>query len=216
MAGRSPATEDGPGPAPRRDSAPYATATPVPATSAALILADWIFAYGSLIWNPEFDPQESSLARLHGWHRAFCIRSTHYRGNAAQPGVVLGLERGGSCVGVAMRIAHATRRRTIERLYAREMLNDVYVPRLAAITLACGRQLRALTFVANRASPAWEQLREAELLHRLAHARGERGSNRDYALNTCRALAARGVHDPRLTRLARQLEAGSTARTPET
>jgi cation transport protein ChaC len=177
------------------------------AAAAPLLLADWVFAYGSLIWNPEFEPRESSLARVHGWHRAFCIRSTRYRGDASQPGVVLGLERGGSCVGVAMRLAHATRRRTIEALYAREMLNDVYVPRLAAVTLRNGRQLRALTFVANHASPAWERLREPELLHRLAHARGERGSNRDYAMNTWRALAARGVHDPRLARLAHQLEA---------
>jgi cation transport protein ChaC len=180
------------------------------------LLADWVFAYGSLIWNPEFEPLECSLARLHGWHRAFCIRSTHYRGDTSQPGMVLGLERGGSCVGVAMRLAHATRRRTLAQIYAREMLNDVYVPRLAAVTLRSGRQLRALTFVANRANPAWERLLEPELLHRLAHARGVRGSNRDYALNTWRALEARGVHDARLARLARQLEAGVVIRSTET
>jgi cation transport protein ChaC len=175
----------------------------------SLLLADWVFGYGSLIWNPEFEPLETELARLHGWHRAFCIRSVHYRGTPAAPGVVLGLERGGSCVGVAMRLAHPSRRRTIERLYAREMLNDVYVPTMAAVTLRDGRQLRALTFVANRASEAWQRLGEAELLLRLAHARGERGSNREYALNTWRALEARGVRDARLARLARQLEAGA-------
>ena len=185
------------------------------ALPAPAILADWVFAYGSLIWNPEFEPVESSLARLHGWHRAFCIRSTHYRGDAAQPGMVLGLERGGCCVGVAMRIAHASRRRTLAQLYAREMLDDVYVPRLAAVTLRNGRQLRALTFVANRANPAWEQLSEPELMHRLAHARGVRGSNRDYTLNTWRALETRGVHDARLARLARQLEAGTASRSAE-
>jgi cation transport protein ChaC len=108
-----------------------------------------------------------------------------------------------------MRLAHPSRRRTIERLYAREMLNDVYVPTMAAVTLRDGRQLRALTFVANRASEAWQRLGEAELLLRLAHARGERGSNREYALNTWRALEARGVRDARLARLARQLEAGA-------
>jgi cation transport protein ChaC len=175
----------------------------------SLLLADWVFGYGSLIWNPEFEPLEAELARLHGWHRAFCIRSVRYRGDPEQPGVVLGLERGGSCVGVAMRLARASRRRTIERLYAREMLNDVYVPTLAPVTLRDGRQVRALAFVANRASEAWQRLEEAELLRRLARARGERGSNREYALNTWRALQARGVHDARLARLARQLEAGA-------
>jgi cation transport regulator ChaC len=92
-----------------------------------LLFADWVFGYGSLIWNPEVDFNRSELGRVHGYHRAFCIRSTRYRGTPEQPGVVLGLERGGSCVGVAYRLRHDTRRHSIERLYEREMLNRVYV-----------------------------------------------------------------------------------------
>jgi cation transport protein ChaC len=170
-----------------------------------LLLADWVFGYGSLIWNPEIGFQHAELGRVHGYHRAFCIRSTRYRGTPAAPGVVLGLERGGSCVGMAYRLHHAHRRRDIERLYDREMPNRVYVPTLAAVTLAGGRQVRALTFVANRASEAYVRLSEHEILERLQGCAGLRGRNRDYAINTWRSLHEHGVHDRRLARLAHQL-----------
>ncbi len=116
---------------------------------------DWVFGYGSLIWNPEIDYERAMLARAHGYHRAFCITSRHYRGTAEAPGVVLGLDRGGSCIGLAFRLHRDQRHRAIEHLYAREMLGDVYRPTLAAITLADGSQVRALTFVANRTSADW-------------------------------------------------------------
>jgi cation transport protein ChaC len=170
-----------------------------------LLLADWVFGYGSLIWNPEIDYERAVLARAHGYHRAFCISSSHYRGTAEAPGVVLGLDRGGSCIGLAFRLHHAGRRRAIEHLYAREMLGDVYVPTLAAITLAGGMQVRALTFVANRASADYRLLPEAEVLRRLACCAGQRGPNREYAVNTLHALQAHGVHDARLARLVHQL-----------
>ena len=170
-----------------------------------LLLADWVFGYGSLIWNPEIEFERAELARVHGYHRAFCISSTHYRGTVEAPGVVLGLDRGGSCVGLAFRLHHASRRRAIEQLYEREMLGDVYVPTLAATTLCDGRQVRALTFVANRASSEYRPLAEREILRRLASCAGRRGPNREYAINTLHALQQRGVHDARLARLVHQL-----------
>lgn len=170
-----------------------------------LLLADWVFGYGSLIWNPEIEFEQSELARVHGYHRAFCITSTHYRGTVEAPGVVLGLDRGGSCIGLAFRLHHQGRRRAIEHLYAREMLGDVYIPTLAAITLADGRQVRALTFVANRTSSFYSRMPEAEILQRLACCAGQRGPNRDYAINTLHALQHHGVHDARMTRLVHQL-----------
>ncbi len=176
-----------------------------------LLLTDWVFGYGSLIWNPEVDFLDSALGRVHGYHRAFCIRSTRYRGTPERPGVVLGLERGGSCVGVAYQLRHETRRHSIERLYEREMLNRVYVPTLAAVTLASGRQVRALTFVANRDSDAYQRLSEDEILSRLSGCCGQRGANRDYAVNTHQSLQERGVHDARLARLVYQLRAGGHA-----
>ena len=81
-------------------------------------LPDWIFGYGSLIWDPGFEPLEQRLGQVHGYHRAFCIRSTRYRGTPERPGVVLGLDRGGSCIGVALRIRPDARRRTVAALYA--------------------------------------------------------------------------------------------------
>lgn len=170
-----------------------------------LLLADWVFGYGSLIWNPEIDFERSELARVHGFHRAFCIGSTHYRGTFEAPGVVLGLDRGGSCIGLAFKLNHATRRRAIEALYAREMLGDVYVPTMAATTLHDGRQVRALTFVANRRSRFYHALPEHEVLRRLAHCAGQRGPNREYAIRTLHALQGHGVHDARLARLVHQL-----------
>lgn len=173
--------------------------------------SDWVFGYGSLIWHPEFDYTEQALARLHGFHRAFCIRSTRYRGTPQQPGVVLGLQPGGSCVGMAFRLARPTRRQSLERLYAREMLADVYRPTLVPVALANGRTEQALTFVANRVSEAYQRLSETDILHRLRHAGGDRGRNRDYAMNTHQALLALGVRDRRLARLARLLEPDARA-----
>ena len=171
-----------------------------------ILLSDWVFGYGSLIWNPEIDFGRAELGRVHGYHRAFCIRSVHYRGTPQAPGVVLGLDRGGSCVGVAFELNRATRRRAIEHLYEREMLGRVYVPTLAAVTLARGAQVRALTFVANRDHPDYQKLTEPEILARLARSAGQRGPNREYAVNTWHSLRERGVHDPRLGRLVYALE----------
>jgi len=170
-----------------------------------LLLSDWVFGYGSLIWNPEVDFERAELARVHGYHRAFCIRSTRHRGTPQVPGVVLGLDRGGCCIGVAFRLHRATRRKAIELLYEREMMNRVYVPRLVAATLRDGRQVRALAFVANRASEAYQRFAEPEILRRLASCSGQRGANRDYAINTMHALQQRGVHDARLARLVHRL-----------
>lgn len=170
-----------------------------------LLLADWVFGYGSLIWNPEIDYEHADLARVHGFHRAFCIESRHYRGTDQAPGVVLGLDRGGSCIGLAFKLNHATRRRAIEALYEREMLGNVYVPTMASTTLHDGRQVRALTFVANRRSSEYLALSEEQVVHRLANSIGQRGPNREYAIRTLHALQERGVHDARLARLVHQL-----------
>lgn len=176
-----------------------------------MLLSDWVFGYGSLIWNPEIEFDRAILARAHGYHRAFCIRSTRYRGTPSRPGVVLGLDRGGSCVGVAMRLRHPKRRESISRLYDREMLNNVYTPTLVAVTLRSGAQIRALSFVADRTSPAYERLSDTQIIERLRDCSGKRGANRDYAINTFHALHERGVHDARLSRLVHRLLSGDLA-----
>ena len=171
----------------------------------ARVHADWVFAYGSLIWDPGFEFGESRLARVHGYHRAFCIRSTRYRGTPERPGVVLGLDRGGSCIGMAFRLRPASRRAAVDALFEREMTGGVYVARALSAVLDDGRRVRALAFVANRTSPSYQRLTDDEIVERLTSCCGQRGPNREYAVRTRRSLAARGVHCPHLGRLGRRL-----------
>lgn len=174
-------------------------------------LPDWIFGYGSLIWDPGFEPLEQHLGQVHGYHRTFCIRSTRYRGTPERPGVVLGLDRGGSCIGMAFRIRPDARRSTVAALYEREMTGGVYLPRMLSVVLDGTRRVRALTFVANRGAAAYERLSDDEILQRLTRCCGQRGRNLDYALRTLQSLAERGVHCPHLGRLGRRLLAGGHA-----
>lgn len=169
--------------------------------------AGWVFGYGSLIWNPGFEFAESHLGRVHGFHRAFCIRSTHYRGTPERPGVVLGLDRGGSCLGIAFRLRPESRCQAIDALYEREMTGGVYIPRLLSVTLPSRQRVHALTFVANHRSPSYERLADADIVGRLSSCCGQRGENRDYAIRTWHSLAEHGVHCPHLGRLGRQLMA---------
>jgi glutathione-specific gamma-glutamylcyclotransferase len=167
--------------------------------------AQWVFAYGSLIWNPEFDFEESSLARVHGYHRRFCVRSTLYRGTPENPGVVLGLDSGGSVDGLAFKLKPATRQQALEKLYAREMINNIYHDRLVKTRLRDGRVVMALAFVANRQHEAYIHLNEQELLERLSGCCGARGPNIDYAINTHDSLERLGVRDARLSKLVSRL-----------
>jgi cation transport protein ChaC len=166
---------------------------------------DWVFGYGSLIWDPGFDFRESGLARVHGYHRAFCIRSTRYRGTPERPGVVLGLDRGGSCIGMAFRLRPESRRAAVDALYEREMTGGVYVARTLSAMLVDGRRVRALAFVANHDSRSYQRLTDDEIVERLTSCCGQRGPNREYAVRTWRSLAEHGVHCPHLGRVGRRL-----------
>ncbi|MGE0797816.1 MAG: gamma-glutamylcyclotransferase [Lautropia sp.] len=167
--------------------------------------AEWVFAYGSLIWSPEFEWSERHRVRVYGFHRAFCINSTRYRGTPEAPGVVLGLDRGGSCQGIAYRLRAGTEIATVEALYQREMINHVYTPKLLPIRLDGGRIVQAITFVARREHPSYLKLSHAELIRRLSSCRGGRGHNRDYAINTWHALREWGIADAGLATIVREL-----------
>ena len=86
----------------------------------------WVFGYGSLIWRPGFDFLERVPARLIGAHRALCVFSHVHRGTPGRPGLVLGLDFGGACRGVAYRVAAKKRADTIAYLRAREQATNVY------------------------------------------------------------------------------------------
>jgi len=162
----------------------------------------WVFGYGSLMWSPCFAFGEKHLARVHGYHRALCILSTRYRGTHRKPGLVMGLCQGGSCWGMAFRIRARDVRRSLTRLWSREMPRRVYEPRLVAVRLRNGRRLRALAFVADPGHPAY--VRELDLHGRarlVAQGIGQRGPCVDYLRNTLDHMHDIGVRDPHLERV---------------
>ena len=163
----------------------------------------WIFAYGSLMWNPEMQVAERLPARVHGWHRSFCLYSPEYRGTREKPGLVLGLDRGGSCRGIAYRLAPATIAAEIDLLWTREMTGEVYDLTPVKLTTARG-PLRAYAFTVRRQSRDYAGRLQPEVAARIiATSRGDRGTGRDYLANTVRHLEELGIRDGALHRIER-------------
>jgi cation transport protein ChaC len=164
----------------------------------------WVFGYGSLMWRPGFVWEEARRARLNGYRRCFCIYSVHHRGTLRRPGVVLGLDRGGTCEGIAFRVAAANAAATTRYLRAREQIygvyRDVYAP--IELTEAPPRTVRALTYVAERAHPNYARLPAAALARLIREGKGVSGANVDYFVNTLRHLAELGIRERALERLA--------------
>lgn len=161
----------------------------------------WIFGYGSLMWAPGFRYAERHVARAFGFHRALCILSNRYRGTPERPGLVVGLCRGGSCYGMAYRVPAARIAPVLGRLWRREMLNRVYIPRMIAVRIG-RRRLRALAFVAD---PTHRQYAGELDLHGrarlVAQGIGQRGRCLDYVRRTLEHMRALGVRDPHLERV---------------
>jgi glutathione-specific gamma-glutamylcyclotransferase len=161
----------------------------------------WLFAYGSLMWNPEFDYAEVRPAFLRGYHRRFCLYSRDYRGTPERPGLVLGLDRGGSCHGIAYRLPPDRLGPTFDRIWAREMTGRVYQMRRVAVRTADGT-ITAHACVVRRASPAYAgRLSVDDAARLLAKAVGGRGTGREYLANTVRHLEALGIRDRLLHRI---------------
>jgi cation transport protein ChaC len=160
----------------------------------------WVFGYGSLRWRPGFDYLEMHTARLHGYHRALCVWSWVHRGTQQYPGLVFGLDSGGSCLGRVFRVAATLKQTVADYLYAREMVTPVYRPRLQQVYYS-GTVVRALTFVVDRQHPQYAGKLAAEtaaVTVRAAH--GHSGCNKDYLMNTVAHLEELGIHDPQLYR----------------
>jgi glutathione-specific gamma-glutamylcyclotransferase len=182
-----------------------------PARSEHLLLrttAEWrtsgedllLFAYGSLIWRPEFQYAEALPARVLGFHRVLRMRSRVNRGSPQEPGLVLALISGGSCRGLVYRIRRDIGEEVLPQLWAREMPNGVYEPRWLNCDTPAGR-LRALAFTLSRQSPNWTgPLHEPELLHIFQHASGRYGTTLDYLLRTVQGLREHGIRDRELER----------------
>jgi glutathione-specific gamma-glutamylcyclotransferase len=164
----------------------------------------WIFAYGSLMWRPGFPVLEAAHAQLAGHHRCFCIYSTHHRGSAERPGLVLGLDRGGVCQGIAYRVAGSEAPAIFDYLRARELVNGVYREALVPVTLAGQprRHVTALAFIVERAHPSYApRLALSEQARLIRGAKGISGTNLDYLANTMRHLEELGIRERPLERL---------------
>jgi cation transport protein ChaC len=177
----------------------------------------WVFGYGSLMWRPGFDYRERVPARLIGLHRALCVYSFIHRGTPERPGLVLGLDRGGACRGIAFRIDKSIRADTLAYLRAREQVTKVYREIMRPVELAGEpeRRVEALVYVVDRAHPQYAGRLDLEAqLHLVRQGHGHSGANRDYVLATVRELEAQGCRDTGLHRLAERLKGHETHAVP--
>ena len=179
--------------------------------------AVWLFGYGSLIWNPQIHAAERRIATVQGWHRAFCLSTRAGRGTPDNPGLVLGLDVGGSFRVVAVGIDDAIFETELTLLWRREMLAGSYVPRWLDLQDEDGTRFGSA--IAFTVDPLGDQYagnlaRDAVVL-RLASAGGELGSSADYLFRTCASLRAEGIPDAELDGLADIVAAAQASRTSE-
>lgn len=169
----------------------------------------WVFGYGSLMWNPGFAFAEQRPARLVGHHRAFCIYSTFHRGSHEKPGLVLGLDRGGSCLGQAYRVAPEHRREVLFYLRQREQVSGVYREARVSLELADDSGTAYSTgttpgtaFVVEPRHPNYTgTMTISEQARLIRAARGRSGPNVEYLVNTWRQLNTAGIRDRNLERI---------------
>lgn len=200
-------------PLPNRDSEQQGTPmTPedFDAAAAAMLAAGpegpiHLFAYGSLIWNPAFEHDRAEVATIHGYRRSFCLDLRGWRATPEQPGLMLALDRGGACRGIAYRLPPGDRLAQMRRLLEREVAHHEALPWIRWLTCrAEGQTFRALTFyAAPRRDPAGILLRlpEPDQADRLALACGHKGSCAAYLMNTVEHLEAAGIHDRYMWRM---------------
>lgn len=167
----------------------------------------WVFGYGSLIWNPLFEFDMKRLVTLHGWRRRFCLRTELSRGTREFPGLVLGLEPGGSCQGIAFRLAGPRLLDEMRLLWRREMVTQAYAPRWVRL-YGNGETLQGLAFTMNRDYPSYVGgLGFEQTVDTLARACGPLGSCAEYLLKTHEALTSVGIRDRHVDALAAAVKA---------
>jgi cation transport protein ChaC len=168
----------------------------------------WVFAYGSLMWRPGFAVVERAPARLIGAHRALCVWSHVHRGTPERPGLVLGLDRGGMCRGIAYRVTASARAATLAYLRAREQVTMVYRECVRPVVLLTHpeQRVQAVCYMVDRSHPQYAgRLTLAQQLHHVRQGHGISGQNRDYVLAAVKELEALGCRDRELHLLADRL-----------
>jgi cation transport protein ChaC len=168
----------------------------------------WVFGYGSLMWRPGFAHLDAEPARLSGLHRSSCVYSHVHRGTPERPGLVLGLDRGGQCRGMAFRVAAADWDEVVAYLRAREQVTMVYLEAHRKVQLQSGRQAVALTYVVDRDHAQYAgRLHPDQQISHIRQGHGQSGANSEYVLRTLAHLRELGISDPGLEALASHLDA---------
>ncbi len=163
----------------------------------------WLFAYGSLMWRPVCPDEERRPALLRGHHRQFCLWVRRFRGTPERPGLMLALDRGGQCHGLALRLPAKSMEQDLDKLLRREIITkpNAYLPRWLKLRTAMG-PLNALGFVINRDCPRYTgTLAESKVAEILAGAVGHVGSGAEYLMRTVAHLEELGLRDRQLWRL---------------
>lgn len=156
----------------------------------------WVFGYGSLMWRPGFEYIEADAARAFGFRRSLCIRSYVHRGTPHRPGLVLGLDFGGSCRGMAFRVAGEKHASVMAYLRERELVTNVYKERTVPVRLDDGRRVAAVTYVVDRHHVQYAGALSAdEAVLSISGAIGQAGSNEDYVFNTIEHLRQMNIRD---------------------
>jgi len=176
--------------------------------------AVWVFGYGSLIWRPGFAYREAVAGRLLGYHRALCVYSFVHRGTPERPGLVLGLDRGGSCRGVAFRVDAGREAEVLAYLDEREMVTRVYERRRLRVATPRG-PVAAWCYVVRRDHPQYAgKLPPGRCLDLIRGGVGRSGRNVEYVLNTVAHLEELGINDRPLRDLAARLRAAAAPSPP--
>lgn len=156
----------------------------------------WVFGYGSLMWNPGFEFVERSQALVYGYRRSLCVRSFVHRGSRENPGLVLGLDRGGACRGMAFRVAPEAWDEVIDYLRARELVTNVYLERHLPLQLPDGRSAQAVAYVVDRAHEQYAGALDALAAAQVVNVSvGQSGPNDTYVFNTLAHLKEMGIRD---------------------
>jgi cation transport protein ChaC len=173
----------------------------------------WVFGYGSLMWRPGFPFVERRHAHLYGYHRSLCVLSHVHRGTPDNPGLVLGLDRGGRCHGVAFRVATPEAEATVHYLREREQVTAVYLERRLPVRLDDGRKVAALAYVADKNHAQYAgRLSFEDVLRLVRQGQGVSGRNPDYVRSTHEHLLGMGVVDPLLQRIIKALDQDSSCK----
>ena len=158
------------------------------------------------MWNPGFDFEEVQLARIYGLHRAPCIYSWVHRGTKERPGIVLGLAKGGTCIGKAFKVSSANRQDALAYLRARELVTNVYLERIRTIALASGETVQAVTYIADSKHEQYAgRLSHEALIAQIRGAVGKSGDNESYILDTTDHLRELGIRDGLMERISQGL-----------